>query len=472
MRRTSRKAAVGAVKWVVALVLAAASLTAVGVVAAGAASKSGDKHSSKPAVSTKTTKSSKASKASSSLQCAPGLGTGAPGVTSKAINVAAISSLTGPISADFKALVPGAQAYFDMVDAKGGVDGRKINLAYNLNTQGTLSRFETLTHTAIDQDHAFATIISTYWFQPTAFVSTCTPTYGYNVSGNWANEPNLFAAGGSTQTYDTGGSSVAYLAKKVKAKSVAFLAYNVSSSADACTADAFNLVKAGVKVPYTDVKLTPINPDLTPDVEHIRADNVGLIVSCMTVDGNVALAREVKEYGLKTKMLFFTVVNQTVLQKYQNLLDGAYYTTSGTVPLNANKKFPGTYPGVNLYLSTMNKYEPAYTGDDVAMQGWESAALLVAGIKAAGKDLTQANVVKATNQLTDFTANGLYIPMNWTITHSKVTKPYCSAYVEAKGDQLEPVYGIGKQVFVCFDGTVKHPTPVATRPGTPGPAVH
>ena len=103
--------------------------------------------------------------------------------------------------------------------------------------------------------------------------------------------------------------------------------------------------------------------------------------------------------------------------------------------------------------------------------GWESAALIVAGIKAAGKDLTQANVVKATNKLTTFTGGGLRTPTNWQTTHTSVSAPYCNAYVQVVGKKLEPVLGQGKQVFVCFTGTPKHPTPVATKKGTPGPAV-
>jgi hypothetical protein len=42
----------------------------------------------------------------------------------------------------------------------------------------------------------------------------------------------------------------------------------------------------------------------------------------------------------------------------------------------------------------MKKYEPKYVTDEVAIQGWESAALFVQGVKMAGKNLTQANVIK------------------------------------------------------------------------------
>src|SRR5580700_10200534 len=52
----------------------------------------------------------------------------APGVTSTEITTGAISTLTGPLAADFNGVVPGIKAYFDMINAQGGVNGRKLNL--------------------------------------------------------------------------------------------------------------------------------------------------------------------------------------------------------------------------------------------------------------------------------------------------------------------------------------------------------
>ena len=45
----------------------------------------------------------------------------------------------------------------------------------------------------------------------------------------------------------------------------------------------------------------------------------------------------------------------------------------------------------------MKKYEPKYVTDEIALQGWESAYLFVQGLKMAGKNPTQANVIAADN---------------------------------------------------------------------------
>ena len=85
------------------------------------------------------------------------------------INVGAISSLTGSIAADFDAFVPGMQAYFDMVNANGGVNGHKLVLAANLDDGGNPSQFTQLTHTLLQQDHVSAVAISTFFFNPSLY---------------------------------------------------------------------------------------------------------------------------------------------------------------------------------------------------------------------------------------------------------------------------------------------------------------
>ncbi len=109
-----------------------------------------------------------------------------------------------PLAGYFNGIGPGMEAYFDLVNSQGGINGRKIVLTADLDDGGSPSQFTQQVHTAIDQDHVFAVGVASAWFTPAYFVSTGTPTYGYNVSANWQTAPNLFAAGGSTQIYSAG----------------------------------------------------------------------------------------------------------------------------------------------------------------------------------------------------------------------------------------------------------------------------
>ena len=438
------------------------ALALVTAIAAAGCSSSG---SSTPSTSPSTNAPSTTASTSPSTGTTSG-----PGVTATSISVGSISTRTGAIASDFDGLSPGIQAYFDMINAQGGINGRKLNLAYNLDDGGQPSQFTQLTHTLIDQDHAFAVMVASYWFTPNYFVETKTPTYGYNVSGNWANAPNLFGAGGnSVQDYAAGVPGFAYFVKATHSKSVAVISYgpSITSSYDACNTTATILQQNGYQVRYADVG-AQLGGSYSSAVQRMQQVGADLVISCMQESDNITMARDIQEYGLKIKQLWLSGYDRSLLSQYSNLMQGVYLGLSGTVPYEVGQLQPSEYPGMATYLKEMNRYEPDFTYNGVAVQGWQSAALLADAIKAAGHDLTQANVINITNHFTANNSGGLSTVTNWSSAHTKVTYPLCSATVQVQGKRFVPVFGKGSQVFVCFNQSVKNPVPVPAPAGTPG----
>ncbi len=382
-----------------------------------------------------------------------------PGVTATTINTGAMSTLTGPIASNFESLVPGIQGYYDYVNAHGGVDGRKIELTYNTDDTGNPSQDTALEHTLVDQDHVFAVAgVATAFFTPTYFVQTCTPTFGYNVTANWSGPPNLFAAGGSVQDDAAGDPAWIYMAKQVqKSPSVAVLAYNIASSNASCNQAVAAFKDAGIKVSYVDTSIG-YGASVIPDAERMKAAGTNFILSCMDVTGNISLARGVKQYGIQAKQLWLNGNDQSTLNQYQDLMQGVYFNIQH-VPFDAPLK---DYPGLAAYVSAMKKYEPKWVYDEVALQGWQSAALLVAGLKAAGPNPTQLGVINAINKMTAYTSNGLTTPTNWSPGGGGHTYPItnntCSAFIQVQGDKYVTVLAKKPQVFDCFrlSGSILH----------------
>jgi ABC-type branched-subunit amino acid transport system substrate-binding protein len=394
--------------------------------------------------------------------------TSAPGVTENSITVGTISTQTGTLAANFSSLVYGERAYFDYVNAHGGVNGRTIDYRYALDDGGSPTSFNQLANTLINQDHVFAvTGVATAFFSPNLFVEAGIPTYGYDVTGNWAYQPNLFAAGGSVQFYPSSGLDTTFVARKTGSRSVAVLAYGVPSSADACQASRNALANAGVHVSYVDLNVPYPGTTVATDVERMRRAGTTMVVSCMDVKGNVTLARAIEQYGLKVAQLWYSGDDQSTLDQNKSLMQDVYFSTNH-VPFTAPTSL---YPGLKLYLTQMKKYEPNYVDDEVAIEGWESAALFVEGVKDAGNDLTQANVIRADNSLRAFTAGGLTAPVQWTDAgHSGHAPPYCSAFVKAVGDRYVPALNTGANVFNCFESLNPKKNPVFPLPsGTPAP---
>jgi ABC-type branched-subunit amino acid transport system substrate-binding protein len=396
-------------------------------------------------------------------------GGGAPGVTSTSITVGSISTQTGTLASNFSSLIPGEKAYFAYIDAQGGVNGRKIDYKYQLDDGGNPTTFNQLANTLINQDHVFAvTGVATAFFSPNLFVESGIPTYGYNVTGNWTPAPNLFAAGGSVQYYPAGAPEDAYVARSTHSTSIAVLAYDVAASSDACQSAENSLKDAGYNISYTDLKVSYPGSTVATDVERMKQAGSNFVLSCMDVQGNISMARAIKQYGVHMTQLWLNGNDQSTLNQNQSLMQGIYFSLAH-VPFGAPQS---EYPGLKLYETEMKKYEPAYVNDELAIQGWESAALFVQGVKMAGNNLTQANVIKEDNSLTSFTAGGLTSPTNWKDAgHTGHKPPYCTAYIKVSGDKYVPTLNKGKNVFACFDSVDPKKNPVFPLPaGTPAPA--
>ena len=279
---------------------------------------------------------------------------------------------------------------------------------------------------------------------------------------------NLFAAGGSTQYYPAGAPAVAYLARHTHSKSIAVLAYNVAASADACQAGVSALKAAGYDVSYIDLHVSYPGSTVATDVQRMKAAGSDLVVSCMDLQGNINMARAIEQYGLHMTQLWLNGNDQSTLNQNKSLMQGIYFSIAH-VPFSAPQS---EFPGLKLYETVMKKYEPGYVYDELAIQGWESAALFVQGVKMAGNDLTQANVINADNSLMSFTANGLHTATNWKLAgHTGHAPPYCGAYIKVSGDKYVPTLNRGKNVFVCFDSIDPKKNPVYPLPaGTPMPS--
>ena len=122
----------------------------------------------------------------------------APGISATQVSVGALATQSGPLAADFGAIVPGVKAYFSWINAHGGVWGRRIVLTHNADDGGVPSNNATQARLLVQQDHVFAIVgVATAFFTGAAFLAqTGTPTFGYATQNEWSGPKNLFAAYG------------------------------------------------------------------------------------------------------------------------------------------------------------------------------------------------------------------------------------------------------------------------------------
>jgi len=396
-------------------------------------------------------------------------GSGAPGVTGTSITVGSIANLTGILSSDFAPVVDGVKAYFDMVNAQGGVNGRKLVLGFEKDDQGSQTTDLTVAQQLVEQNHVFAVVgVGTPFFGGASYLARQgVPTFGYQVSVDWKDGPSLFADYGSYLDFSGGEMSDAYLAKQLHATSVGVIAYGVQQSAAACSAAVMGFGTYGVTVGYQDLTYG-LGSDPTPDVLAMKAHHVDMVLTCLDVSGNIAFARAITQNGLNAHQVWLNGYDRPTLQQYGSLLNGVTVEVQH-VPFEAAPAFPGVYPAMDTYLTEMQRYEPASEYNEVALDGWINAAQFVTGLQAVGRNLTQAKLVAAINSETNFNGGGLMPPVDWTNgnNHVRSVPPYCGAFVQAQNSKFVPEFVQGQHgVFVCFDKGSD--TPVTPQSGTPG----
>jgi ABC-type branched-subunit amino acid transport system substrate-binding protein len=394
----------------------------------------------------------------------------APGVSAHAIVVGTLATASGALAGQFGQIVDGVTAYLDAVNAGGGVDGRKIILGYQADDAGSPTNDTTQARNLVEQDHVFAVVgVGTPFFTGASFLaSQGTPVFGYVVSQDWNVHPDLFGAYGSNLNYAEVKPGLVDFAKQLKTKSVAVLAYSIAAqSKDACSAVADGLRAAHIRVGFEDVSFG-LGANPTADVLAMKAAHTDFLISCMEGADNLSFDQAMTQNGLTSvKTLWLQGYDRDYLKQDPAAMVGAIYLEQH-VPFEAATQFPGRYPAMDQYLQTMRKYEPKWTYDDLAFEGYLNAAQFVQGLKeqaATHKPLTQANLIAAINAEKAFTA-GLTTPVNWSRAHSSEPSILCGAFVEVEpGDVLKVVYARNGEVFACANLQGKLVPPPA---GTPG----
>jgi branched-chain amino acid transport system substrate-binding protein len=389
-----------------------------------------------------------------------------PGVTSNSIDVGTLATVTGALAPGFGEIVDGTQAYFDMINAEGGVNGRKIYIKYQENDAGSTTNDESEARTLVEQDHVFAVVaVGTPFFTGSTFLAQSgTPTFGYVVTQDWNQYPNMFGAYGSYLDYTTEEPTSGFLASALHAKSVAVLAYGFGPSSEPCADIAKGVTDNGFHLGFEDLNFG-IGAPPTADVQKMVANHVDLVFSCMEGTDNLAFSEAMHQYGLQTHFVWLNGYSQSVIKANPTVMNGVIFGEQH-VPFEALSQFPGAFPGLQQYVTTMQKYYPQYVYDDTAVQGWICAAQFVAGLKAIGRDVAQNRLIDAINRETDYNAGGLTTPIDWTTSHNSAPPPFCGAYVEDENGKTSVIFNQGTDIFVCLGATGV--ARISNPPNTPG----
>ncbi|MGZ4216007.1 MAG: ABC transporter substrate-binding protein [Solirubrobacteraceae bacterium] len=333
-------------------------------------------------------------------------GSSAPGVTATSITFGSHQPLTGPAAPGYSEIAPASQAFFNYVNAHGGVNGRKIHLIYKDDAYNPTNTVN-VTHQLVLQDHVFG-----------IFEGLGTPTHTKVVSYlNASKVPDLFVASGCAcwddgqkQPYTFGwqpnytieGKILGqYIKQHFAGQKVAVLYQDDDFGQGGLAGIAAELPASQIvsKQAYQSGTTT-----LAPQITQIKTSKAKVLVQ-FTVPIYTAIA-ELTSFtlGYKPQLVVSNVgIDPTTVGSLLKVVSKGKASgtgliedaiTDGYLPSTADT----TNPWIQLFIKIHDQYDKQAPFDGNVEYGMANAYTLIQALQAAGKNLTRQSIVQAIEQ--------------------------------------------------------------------------
>lgn len=381
-----------------------------------------------------------------------------PGVSDTEIRVGGVASVTNPLGGKYGDAFGGVKAYFAMVNDEGGVHGRELVLAEERDDKLANNKAEI--DALVDSDVFAILPVATLLFTGAdSAVAAGIPTFGWTINPEWEGteenpKANLFGQTGSYLGFDDPAPGLPWLAGELGATRIGVLAYTAPQSAlcaDGVT-NSFATYAEGTdaEIAFVDKALSYGETNFRVQVDKMKEAGVDLVTTCMDTNGVVALARAMKQQGLDARQYLPNGYDHELMDEYGDLFEGSIVRTDFAPWELAEDEQPD---GLRDYLEWTDRTGVEPSENSVA--GWLNAALLVAGLEAAGPDFTRQKVLDAINAMTDFTADGFISGVDWTVQHVRKADPAggCDVKLRIEDSEFVPAFSEPGQPFHCVDGS-------------------
>jgi ABC-type branched-subunit amino acid transport system substrate-binding protein len=390
---------------------------------------------------------------------------GVQGVTNQQISVAIVTAKTNFLDGKYGSYADGIKAYFDYQNSLGGIYGRK--LVIGANRDDNFLQDEQTVKASLAQDHAFATFIATPLFSGAPDIAATTPpmpTFLWNINPEMAGHDNIFGTVGAL-CFNCIGQGVPFLAERFHFTKVAILAYGVTASSKQCAeAERASFTKyPSAKVVFFDNQLQFAQADLSSDVGQIKAKGAQLVLTCIDGKESLILGKELVKQHVNAVQALPNGYDQKFVQENAQYLEGAFVSPQ-FVPF----EYQPQLKEIQKFQTWMNK--AGLEINELSTAGWIAANEFVTGMKLTGPEFSQQKLIDSLNQVKDFSADGMIVPIDWTIQHNDPRGPggseipkyagkyICSATVRVKGGKFETVPTAPGKPWVCLKGGPNAPT--------------
>jgi len=336
---------------------------------------------------------------------APATSSGETGVTPNAVILGQSVALTGPAAALGNDMRMGAKIYFDYVNAKGGVFGRKIELR-TLDDGYEPARTVPNTKKLIEEEKVFA--LFGYVGTPTSaaalpvFTRARVPFFGPFTGAELLRDPfNPYIFNVRASYYDETEKIVEQLVS-TGAKNIAVFYQNDAYGQAGLKGVERAMTRRNLKITATGtVQRNTI--DVAAATKTIRAAQPDAVVMISAYKSCGEFIRQMKKAGSAAQFYNVSFVGSQALA--DNLeKDGVGVAISQVMP------FPwgASVPVVKEYQQLMRKAgQKDFTFTSV--EGYVAAKIFVEGLRRSGKDLNREKFITALESMGDVDVGGYFV---------------------------------------------------------------
>lgn len=365
-----------------------------------------------------------------------------PGVTDTEIKIGTSTSLTGPIAVWGNRMSRiGPTTYFNYINEQGGVHGRKITYVL-LDDAYEPARSVANHKRLIESDKVFALLLSMGTPTVSASIQTIVdskvPLFSPATGGHkWGYEylPWVFQAG--ADYWHQSAVMVDYIVKEKGLKKWGVFYQDDDYGKEVLRGTTVQLEKHGLKPMATETyKRGSI--DVSGQVAKLRAAGVDVVMLGTVYREGAPFLREKEKLGWD---VLTAGISPTATQTFVDLAG-----SSGLGHLNtfSNPSVDSDRPGVVEFRNLMKKFFPDEKLSEEALYGFIATKTFVAGLQAAGRNLTRETLIKGLESLKDYD-NGITDLITFgPDDHQGLTASYISMIGE---DTPDPQTGAKRYIY-------------------------
>lgn len=356
-----------------------------------------------------------------------GIKTG-PGVTASTITLGVLTDLSGVFAVLGKTVTQGAQLYFDQLNAKGGICGRKVELNIKddgYDVQKAVGAYADMAPNVLGMEQLLGSPINA------ALKSNIESDKMFTIPVSWAStildNPNNMIVG---TTYDLELiNGVSWLMKNKglqKGDKIGHIYIQGEYGEDGLLGSKYAAQQEGLTL--VPQQITATTTDLTSQVAALKNQGVKAILLTTTPTQTASAAAVDAATGLNVPLLGNnpTFVPQLLKTAAGPALENLYYVAASFEP------YSGQSAGATAARTAFKAKYPNDVPNGGVTWGWGGAAAYSAVLQKAcdNKDLTRDGIQKAFRQTTSIDTQGI-LP---TLDYSKPGDPATREALVAKAD--------------------------------------